>query len=200
LTFCLLALAGCSATRPLSPVEADRARLYESRYQSLNQVEEWALEGRLAVNDGEEGGSGHLNWLSRAGFSRMDFYGALGRGAWQLSADADGVLLEMASGETYRADDINELVRRQLGWDIPVDALEWWVRGLVSPGDWEARELDEEGRLVMLEQHGWTIEFASYRQIGGISMPRKMNAKQQTHQVKLAIRNWRVDNRDDDGG
>lgn len=188
----LLALAGCSAPGPLSRPESERVRLYEVRHKSLGKVEEWAIEGRLAVNDGEDGGSGHLNWFWRDGFSRMDFYGALGRGAWKLTSDADGALLEMASGETYRADDVRQLAEQQIGWEIPVDALAWWVLGLASPGEWEARELDEEGHLQTLGQYGWTIEFAGYREIAEVSLPRKISARRQSREVKLAIRNWRV--------
>ena len=177
------------ATRLESP---GQAKLYQSRLDSVLGFEAWTLAGRLAVNDGQDGGSGNLIWHRLGDASSMEFHGALGRGAWRLEADSDGAILELADGEVHRASSVNALLKQRLGWEVPVEALSWWVRGLAEPGEWESRELDENGKLLRLTQFGWLIEFGGYFDVDGIIMPQKMTARQGAHTVKLAVRKWNL--------
>lgn len=124
----------------------------------------------------------------------MDFHGALGRGAWRLQASRFGAELELADGTRYQAPNVDLLVQQQLGWQIPVETLAWWVRGLAAPEDFDQRELDQDGNLLLLSQRGWQIEYGRYSQVGGIAMPVKMTARQADKSVKLAIRNWEFGN------
>jgi len=186
----LLYLAACSSV-PVNEVEQSGwAGLYQSRCDDLVSLDQWSLEGRIAINDGHDGGSGRFNWRRHGEDSHMEFHGALGRGAWRLQADGGGAVLELANGETSRAPSVGQLVERQLGWEIPVDALAWWVRGCAAPGDRDWRRLDEHGWLMGLSQFGWEIEFARYADAEGIFMPLKLKASQDSYVVKLAVRDW----------
>jgi len=189
LIFALLVTA-CSSVPSGETSQAKRISLYAAKSGALAEVERWALKGRLAVSDGEDGGSGHLSWLKNGKTSSMNFHGALGRGAWQLNAGENGAVLEWANGEVHRADTVGELIEQQLGWTIPVNALTWWVRGLAAPGDWGLRQLDEHGNLELLSQLGWNIEYGRYRDAGSLSMPVKLTARRQSYTVKLVIQNW----------
>ena len=189
----LLALATLSSltacvTTPPTPGLGDQR--YLERASELAEVQRWSLKGRLAVSDGEDGGSGTLNWRQAPEQTRMDFHGALGRGAWRLSVDPGVAELVLADGRNYRADSVDALVRRELGWRIPVSDLAWWVRGLEAPGPVEGRLLDAEGNLVELSQRGWVIEYGRYRETDGISLPSKMTARRAERSVKLAVREW----------
>jgi len=185
-------LPGCGAMRPLDDEQASRLPLYEQRAARLALRESWALEGRLAVSDDRDGGSGVLSWRQQPGNSRMDFHGALGRGAWRLLAGHEGAELVFADGRRYSAGSIDDLVRGQIGWNVPLEALAWWVRGLAAPGKLQHRVLDEEGRLSLLQQDGWNIEFSRYGTVDGEAMPGKMTARQEDRTVKLAIRKWEL--------
>jgi outer membrane lipoprotein LolB len=185
-------LAGCSSVPDTKPDQAGRSLLYEARLNDLSRAEQWAFEGRLAVNDGKDGGSGYLEWTNHGDSTSMNFHGALGRGAWRLETDDDGAVLELADGEVHRAASVSQLVESRLGWEFPVDALAWWVRACAAPGDWDRRELDDNGRLSTLSQFGWLIEYGNYRDIGGVYMPLKLTARRDAYAVKLAMRNWSV--------
>ncbi len=189
LTFALL-ITACSTVPSGKSSQAERVSLYEAKSGALAKSERWSLRGRLAVNDGKEGGSGHLNWQKHGQTSSMNFRGALGRGAWQLNADENGAVLEWADGEVHHADTVDELIEQRLGWTIPVSALAWWVRGLTAPGDWDLRQLDKHGNLEKLSQLGWIIEYGRYRDAGSVSMPTKLTARRQSHTVKFAIQDW----------
>ncbi len=189
LTFALL-ITACSTVPTVEIDQAELILLYQARSDVLTAAEGWALKGRLAVNDGEEGGSGHLSWQQYGQASSMNFHGAFGRGAWQLNADENGAVLEWADGEVHRADTVGELIEQWLGWTIPVSALAWWVRGLTAPGDWDLRQLNAQGNLEKLSQLGWNIEYGQYRDAGRVSMPVKLTARRQSYTVKFAIQDW----------
>ncbi len=192
LTFAL-SIAACS-TVPIGEIDpSERILLYQARSGVLTEAVGWELKGRLAVNDGEDGGSGHLNWQQHGQTSSMNFRGAFGRGAWQLHADENGAVLEWTDGEVHRADTVDELIEKWLGWTIPVNALAWWVRGLTAPGDWDLRQLDAQGKLEKLSQLGWNIEYGQYRDAGKVSMPMKLTAHRQSYTVKFAIQYWDLD-------
>jgi outer membrane lipoprotein LolB len=188
-----LLVQACSSAPRVADGDGIPMERYQARAAELSSIPDWALRGRLAVTDGKDGGSGSLRWKETTDGSHMDFHGALGRGAWRLSAGAGGAELELADGNRYRADTVGELVRGQLGWDIPVDALAWWVRGLEAPGTPESRVLGEDGTLEMLRQDGWLVEYGRYREVNGIDLPVKLNARQAERTVKLAIRDWELD-------
>lgn len=192
----VLLLAACATAPPLDSEQRLRAPLYEQRLARLEPIGSWSLEGRLAVRDEADGGSGSLRWQQDGGSSRMDFHGALGRGAWRLVADPGGAELAFADGALHRAESIDALVHGQIGWAVPVESLAWWVRGLAAPGKVQGRRLDEEGRLSELRQDGWRVEFGRYGEVagpgGGIAMPLRMTARQADRTVKLAIRSWEL--------
>jgi outer membrane lipoprotein LolB len=169
---------------------AARALLYEDRQDQLVEAVSWSLQGRLAVRNDQDGGSGSFRWLEQPQNTQMDFHGALGRGAWRLVAEPAGVVLERADGSSQRAGTIGELVQGELGWAIPVDALSWWVRGLAAPGEVERRMLNETGSLAELQQLDWTIEYGRYRSFQGLELPVKMTARRQDVSVKLAVKDW----------
>jgi outer membrane lipoprotein LolB len=181
--------AGCATlsapTDPLVP-------LYEQRLARLGEIEEWVLDGRLAINDGADGGSGQWRWHHGEAFSRMDFHGALGRGAWRLDVDAGGAELNFADGRTRRAESVDALVQAEVGWQVPIESLAWWVRGLAAPGGIEKRELDRQGRLSELTQQGWTIEYARYTAVGEEYLPMRMTARREDRTVKVAVRKWQL--------
>jgi outer membrane lipoprotein LolB len=189
----LALLPGCAVAPPAGVEQANRAPLYDRRASRLSQLESWALVGRLAVSDEQDGGSGTLSWRLQPDGSRMDFHGALGRGAWRLLANAEGAELEFADGSRHYADSVEDLVRGQVGWQVPVDKLAWWVRGLAAPGAYGERLLDEQGRLSKLSQDGWSIEFGRYGEVDDQSLPHLMTARQRDRTVKLAIRKWEID-------
>lgn len=186
----LLLIQACSTVQPTGENDPLRLEKYRDRASELSSLDSWSLRGRLAVSDENDGGSGNLRWQESPGVSRMDFHAAFGRGAWQLEAGADGAVLELADGSRYSADSVGELVRGQLGWQVPVESLAWWVRGLEAPGDTGSMVLAEDGTLSLLRQHGWEVEYGRYREAGGYGLPLKLTARQDGRTVKLAIREW----------
>lgn len=196
----LLALVATSllvscATQPPADQALTGARqaAFHARVETISEIPVWALDGKLAISDGEDGGSGRLQWRSAFETSRLDFRGALGRGAWQMEIMPGRAVLKLASGETWEAPDVTSLVVQHVGWRVPVDALAWWVRGLEAPGVVQQRILDDEGRMTLLKQHGWEVEYQRYGEFAGMAMPTRLEARNGERHVRLVLRGWTLE-------
>lgn len=186
----LVALLQACATAPQVSDHPAAERRYVERQSRLQAVEQWTVEGRLAIRDGEDGGSGKLRWQAGPGGDRLDFHGALGRGAWRLLVEPEEAVLTLADGSVYRASSVDRLVVEQIGWPVPVAELSWWIRGLAAPGERARRSLGETGVLLELHQAGWTIEFDRYRAVGEELMPGFMNAQRGDRRVRFVVGDW----------
>jgi outer membrane lipoprotein LolB len=82
------------------------------------------------------------------------------------------------------------VVRDRIGWHLPVDALQWWVRGLAAPGEIEDEQFDDAGLLVSLHQFGWRVDFSRYDSRDVLALPIRLNATRDNYRVKLAIGKW----------
>ena len=172
---------------------------YQTRAEQISAIKNWSLSGRLSLDDGQDGGSGKLKWSVAPTSSSLDFFAAMGRGAWHLESSEAGALMRDAQGE-YFAPDVETLVQQQLGWPVPVEALEWWARGLVAPGNALASEVDAQGLLVSLQQFGWVINISRYDEFDGQLLPVRLDATRNSYRVKMAISQWQLQNQQSTDG
>jgi outer membrane lipoprotein LolB len=188
----LVVLNACTG-RPVKEFAQGNEAGYQQRVEKLASIDTWGFVGRLSLDDGEQGGSGRLQWDVKSNISDLDFHGAMGRGAWHLRITPKVAVLTEADGSLQTAADVNDLIQDRMGWPIPVDALHWWVRGLAAPGIVEHEVLDQDGLLLSLEQFGWSVDFNRYNSIAGTAMPTRLDAGKGSFRVKLAIGRWLLD-------
>ncbi len=187
----VFALSACTGVAVKEPVAGGKL-IYQQRAVEISGIEEWSFTGKISLDDGDRGGSGRLQWNVSADSSELDFHGAMGRGAWHLSIDPGRVVLKEASGEQQTATSVNDLIQERMGWPLPVDALQWWVRGLAAPGAVDAEQFDSGGLLIHLEQFGWSIEINRYNSFAGLELPIRLDARRDNFRVKLAIGRWHM--------
>lgn len=187
----LLSLNACTGVTVKDPSPGDKA-FYQDRTDKLAAVAEWGLKGKISLDDGDQGGSGKLQWDVGPDESELGFHGAMGRGAWNLKMGPEGARLKLADGTEQTATDVNELIREHVGWPVPLGALQWWARGLAAPGMVDDEQFGPKGLLLSLSQFGWNVDFNRYDSIGEVELPIRLNATRDNYRVKLAISSWRM--------
>lgn len=175
----VLLLGGCAAV----PTTTMTGR-------SPAELTDWQFNGRISLTRGEEGWHAGLVWQEHAGRYQLDVAGPLGQGAFQLSGDADGVLLVDAQAHSYTARDADALLAHVTGWALPVSGLRYWVRGIPAPGSEARASRDAEGRLTQLEQDGWDISYSRYQAVDGAAWPAKLRLEREDIVVRLVIDQW----------
>ncbi|HEX2082878.1 MAG TPA: lipoprotein insertase outer membrane protein LolB [Xanthomonadaceae bacterium] len=194
----LLALAAC-ATQPPRPalpaVAGDPAQHQQQREVALTAAPSWSLAGRVALSNGRDGGSGRLDWHQAGPRYEVALSAPVTRQSWRLSGSPGEALLEGLEGGPRQGSDATALLREATRWEIPVEALASWVRGVRAD---EARfgaarlQFGDDGRLSQLEQGGWRIDYTGWQSVAGmpVELPHRLNAVRGEARVRLIVDQW----------
>lgn len=194
----MLLLASC-VTQPVRPALPDSGLLdlaqqrQQEREKLLRQQTDWSLAGRVAISSGrKKGGSGRIDWQQHGDAYAVSLSAPVTRQSWRLSADAHGARLEGVEGGPREGADAARLLFEATGWEIPVNALGDWVRGLPAASLPPAEmEFDAEGRLSRLEQGGWAIDYRwPETPSAERALPQRVDAVKGEAKVKLVVDEW----------
>ena len=179
----IVSTAACLAPVHRLPSPAVRA-------PTIGEQSDWTLHGRLALSNGRDGGSGQLTWRQSPQRAELRFIGALGRGSWRLQVTEHGAELESAAIGLVRDADVETLLRDQLGWELPVDSMRYWVSGMLNPGLTGTDVFDRRGRLLRLRQAGWLVVYDGWIDVQGTWLPRKVTATRGGNQIRILVKKW----------
>ena len=170
-------LAGCAAVPP--PAATPRAPAFD-------------LIGRVSVSSAGRVFSSHLRWAHGSSRDEIWLMTPMGQALARITGDAGGATLSGSDGSELEADDIESLMRRALGWELPVARLAWWVQGGIVPAGVIGEVVrDGEGRLVRLRQDGWRIELAHPPAGGRDPRPGRVALAEDQLRIRIVIDRWR---------
>ena len=158
----------------------------------LEAVDAWTAIGKLALRSESASETATLVWRQAGGETRVRLSGPLGVGA--TSIRSDGQVLDIRRGDERRVIDIStpSAIERNTGWDLPLQALPYWLRGLPAPGtDVESLRFDPATGLVrQLRQRGWRVDYDDYRRCQDLSLPTRVSIKKGHTRARVVIREW----------
>lgn len=176
-----LILGGCASAPSIVRIEADSP-----------PPSSWILQGRIAVQGGEQSLSGTIHWRHGAETDEVLMTSPLGLGVARIVRDAEGLMLEMPNQPLRRATDVESLTREALGYALPVSGLTWWVQARPDPGRTFEATRDVAGRLAQLKQDGWVIDYLDYV-VDVPARPRKMVVARDGLEIRLVADDWQTE-------
>ncbi|UNG17709.1 lipoprotein insertase outer membrane protein LolB [Stutzerimonas zhaodongensis] len=186
-----LLLAGCAGLGPQESVEGPgNAEDWKTHKAHISEIDGWQISGKIGIQAPQDSGSGTLFWLQRQDYFDIRLSGPLGRGATRLTGRPDAVALEVAGQGRFEADSPEALVESQLGWQLPVSNLLWWVRGLPAPDSRSRIALNANGQLASLKQDGWDVQYLSYTEEDGYPLPNRIKLAGRDLKITLVVKVW----------
>lgn len=187
----LALLAGCAGLTSRESLEGEGSpALWQSHKQQIGSLDAWQISGKVGIRAAQDSGSGTLFWLQRQDYYDIRLSGPLGRGAARLTGRPGDSQLEVANQGRYQAASPEQLLQQQLGLNLPVSHLLWWIRGLPAPDSRSRLTLDRDSRLAQLSQDGWQVEYLRYAEQDGYWLPERLKLSGHDLQVTLVIKDW----------
>ncbi|WP_102946468.1 lipoprotein insertase outer membrane protein LolB [Stenotrophomonas sp. VV52] len=188
-----------AAPEVVSSVSAEAAQAEALRVEQVRAWPAWSFEGRVAVSKGRNGGSGRIDWRQQARQYVVSLSAPVTRQSWTLTGDSEqgGGRLDGVDGGPRQGADAQQVLLEATGWDIPVNQLPDWVRGLVAEGASAAGQVDRdaEGRPRRFQQMGWDIQYLDWYPAEGDRpvLPRRIEAVKGDAKVRLLVDGWVLD-------
>lgn len=183
-------LSACSAIAPPAAQNSDWAR----QRDQLQNLDSWELRGRVNVRYDNESHTPRINWLQQNVEYHISLWGTFNAGNTQIVGRPGYVTLEN-DGETLTANSPEELILQQLGYELPISQLNYWIKGLPSPDSEPQLRFNELNQLTTIIQADWTISLSDMRQYGPISLPRRVELTRPRNDIRLRFigLNWTAD-------
>ena len=189
----LLATALLSACTAIAPPAEENSDWSRQRNQ-LQDFDSWELRGRVNVRYDNESHTPRINWLQQNVEYHIRLWGTFNAGNTLIVGRPGYVTLEN-DGETVDASSPEELILRQMGYELPVSQLNYWIKGLPSPDYDFQLSFNELNQLTTIEQADWTINLSDMRQYGEINLPRRVELTRPRNDIRLSFigLNWTTD-------
>jgi outer membrane lipoprotein LolB len=187
-----LLLAAC-VPAPVVRTKGDAAQLavQQSREQSLAHADHWVMQGRLGVSDGKDGGSGSFSWTQNGDHYEFVLRGPAISGAdFRLSGGPDGAQLQGLKSGPISGPDAEALMRKALGWEVPLRDLRAWVLGLRADSGAAEVSFGDNALPSLLVQDGWSVEYREWDSTRQPALPTKVYANKPPYKVRLSIESW----------
>lgn len=185
------ALASCASAPIAKPDQSAAAQaLRQQHLQSLAEIQQFSLQGRIGVQTNGKGFSGSMQWLHNKTDDDIALFSPLGSQVASIKKTPSQFTLEDASGKNYSAPDAETLTQEILGWRLPLKGLADWSIGRPTQSPVQNSIWNEQGALTNLEQDGWKIEYSNYEQQGSYLLPNKIYLKSEKLNLKLLVEKW----------
>ena len=182
--------AGCGAIAP----PAVENSVWSNLRSELEDLKQWQLGGRVNVRYDNESHTPRIRWQHDDRNYNIRLWGTFNAGNTTIEGRPGFVTLEQ-DDTVLSASSPEDLILQQLGYELPVSYLEFWIRGLPAPSSRADLSFNELNQLSELTQDGWTVSYPDPRQYGDISLPRRVDVSRPQDDVSLRFigLNWTLD-------
>lgn len=178
-------LSAC-ATVPLPVAEQP----WQQRSEALAALENWTARGKIAVRSGQQSESASLDWQQHGSDTRLQLSGPMGLQATEIHSNGHELLIQRGDELTRLDISTPDAVRLHTGWDLPLQALPYWLKGLPAPKP-RATAVEVANELLQrLDQDGWTVSYERYQQFGDYLLPTRLSIERGDTRARLVIQNW----------
>lgn len=181
----LLWLSACQPTRHVPLSDGSR------QAQHLQHESRWQAEGKLALDFAGDRQSASFDWRQDKRNYTIHLFGPLGQGSTWLKKTGRKVSLESPKIARQTALSAESLMQENLGWQVPVSNIQYWIRGLNAPkpvADHIQRDANEF--ITELHQEGWQVTYQRYETFNGWYLPTKITAERNDIRLRLIIKQW----------
>jgi outer membrane lipoprotein LolB len=190
--FLVVVLGGCLAGCAFFQRQPEQLSSLSGSEQALYALKAWRLEGRVGVQTAKDAWHANLFWEHEADQDRLRISGPLNQGMLSIVVQKDLIYLNEGNGIGEMSRDPEALLKRRLGFAVPLSSLRYWILGLPDPAIAFVPSYDEKGGLTGFRQLGWLLGLDRFMKVGARVLPQKMLIQGSEVKLKLIADSWEI--------
>ncbi|MDF1795630.1 MAG: lipoprotein insertase outer membrane protein LolB [Coxiellaceae bacterium] len=187
-------LSGCVSLTP--PTLSKQQTAYQksaplTREQKLRALKSWNISGAVSVKQPKRSFIARYTWRQNGDRYNISIHSNLDIASVKLVGNRSRVTLSSSDGKVVTSNNLNNLMQQQLGWRLPVNNLNYWIRSLPAPGSAKT-QYNSLGQTQKIQQGAWTVTYNRYQRIKGVELPTLMNVSGHDLQLRLVVKQWGI--------
>lgn len=190
----LVLLSACATQAPMSTPVVQNQQSWEKRQETLSQLTQWHAQGALSIQTAKGTDSMQFDWqLQGQNNYSLRFIGPVGTGYGTLKTTPAQSVYLAPKGKVYTDSNAQALLTQVTGWQLPVDDLYYWARGLAAPASTATLQFDaNHSHLLGLQQDGFSVRFQNYSGVGTVDLPTRLLIQNDQVKVKIVVSRWQL--------
>lgn len=197
----LVILSACETTPVKQKTTVWDDPLWQKHYQQLKTFEQYRLKGRIGITHPEDSFSTNFLWQQqKPNTFTFRMYGAFGQTYMILKVQPHISTLDTGDDEHYEGVDARNLLYGVAGWDLPVELMQDWIKGLPTGIQKSNLLINADGTLQQIKYLDYVVDFIRYQEAEltrgdktmTLKMPDKIKIVQGQNKIILSIRSWEL--------
>ncbi|MEH6358873.1 MAG: lipoprotein insertase outer membrane protein LolB [Pseudomonadales bacterium] len=186
----ILLLTACAQAPQQSIIVDNPNTFWAQHQQQAATLSNWNIMGKLGIRTAKQSNSARINWQQLNRVFDIRVTSLLGQGVVTLTGTTGNTHIKLAGHGEFNSGNPEALLLQELGWTLPIRALNYWVRGIPDPDNEALYQLNEQGLLDTLQQAGWQLSFSRYQTLDSHTLPSKIRLQQGEIALTLLIKRW----------
>jgi len=156
------------------------------------KIEHWCMTGRSAAKYAESGWHAGVHWCQAGNQTTLELSGPMRLGTVLLNYRLGELWIRESTDHLSITHQPQRLLQERLGFSIPLNALKFWLMGVVEPGPIDYQQLDSNGRMSLFRQHDWLVKYDNYSLVSGSQLPGKIKLTKDAVSLKIVVDKWQL--------
>jgi len=158
----LIFLGGCAYFQ--KPLPSKHVPCKEEHKVELQQITDWTMDGALSITRDKKRDIARFKWVQKQSGYTINISGPLNINSVRIIGDSNGVEFWRTRKKCIKASTPEQLTQDQLGWQLPVSNMRYWILALPVPNTKiDAANFDQYGHLIDLNQSGWQMKYSEFQ-------------------------------------
>ncbi|EPJ49782.1 MAG: hypothetical protein OFPI_22700 [Osedax symbiont Rs2] len=190
--FAAIIISGCASTTHNQITAPELAPLnWQQHFNSMRSLQKWDANAQIAIKIDKKTQKAKMLWQQNQSHYDISFLGPFGHAGPKIYGDNQSTTLLIPKEAPLTGTNTSSLLQQRLGWQLPVENAQYWIKGIPSPLSDSQLTLKDQ-RLYTLQQDGWTVSYPQYRQVANQYLPAKIIISKDNLRLLLVIYKWQL--------
>lgn len=158
---------------------------------AMQAIDSWQLKGKLAYRSDAESGSAWFDWRQHGDKFTIYLSGPFGVGTVQISGNAQAITLSQPGEADIHSHSSSALTQRLFGWQLPVEQMRSWIRGIAASSSSRViKTFNEADLLDSLQEDNWQLTISRYQTGPYGQLPGKIKGRSDKLAFTLLLKEW----------
>ena len=189
----MILLASCATLPPSATKggkDATAQKIIPAIIQDSNRS--WVLQAKIGYRDATKSSQAQLIWRQHKLNYETKVFAITGEIA-KINKQEEIFTLRIRGKEIINPADLTASIEKESGFYIPLEQLEYWMKGEPYPHSNYRAGFSEDKLLVSLDQNQWHITYSEYED----DLARMIRASNPPYVIVLVVTSWKVNEKVD---